>query len=190
MQTGKFGGVLQSESQPRSSSHHAYLTYRGHGGRLRVLAGGLDRLLLGQETSSVNQTGRRRKANAKQLCIFSATGELTGDKPGGHGPTEGGATVEGDVSVAVRVGDALAALPRPRTFNLSQGGRRSVLLSSHVSPKAENVSSRLRWWSGWRPPGTYGSPRGPIWTRQRRNRPRARWQWRTASRDIIRRSYG
>lgn len=49
----------------------------------------------------------RRSSSAS----FSAMCETTGDKPGGEGSTERGATVGDDVPVAVRVGGALPALP-------------------------------------------------------------------------------
>lgn len=42
--------------------------------------------------------------------------------------------------MAVRVGDALPALPRPRAFDLSQGGRRSVSLSGRLSAESRKSS--------------------------------------------------
>lgn len=59
----------------------------------------------------------------------------------------------------------------------------------HPNPPEENASSRLHWWSGWRRPGTCGSPTGPKWTRRRRNRSQAPLRWRTVSRSTLRRSH-
>lgn len=54
----------------------------------------------------------------RALRVCACVCELTGDQPGGHGSTQRAAAVDEDVFMAVRVGGALSALPRPRAFNL------------------------------------------------------------------------
>lgn len=51
------------------------------------------------------------------------------DRPGGHGSTQRGAAVDEDVPVAVGVGGALPALPRPRAFHLGQWGTETLQLT-------------------------------------------------------------
>lgn len=66
------GGFLQAKSQLGRSSYHVNLAFCGHGGQLNVSGGRLDGLILGQETSSINQTNRNKKMVKKcsSSCVF------------------------------------------------------------------------------------------------------------------------
>lgn len=92
------GGFLQAKSQLGRSSYHVNLAFCGHGGQLNVSGGRLDGLILGQETSSINQTGW-------------------------HGSTEHSATVDKNVFMTVWVGDIFSTLSWPRAFNVFISGQ-------------------------------------------------------------------
>lgn len=64
------GGFLQAKSQLGRSSYHVNLAFCGHGGQLDVSGGRLDGLVLGQETSSVNQTNRNKKKGRKVFLFL------------------------------------------------------------------------------------------------------------------------
>lgn len=140
----------QGKSRPRRPSYHVHLAFGGGGsggGHLDAGGGLLDRLVLGQEASSVNQTEEHKREDEQVTEEFSlklgsaSVGIFVTFAtyiyvniyeyiylPGWHGAAEHSATVDENVFVTVRVGDVFSALPRPRAFDLVQAETQNVFV--------------------------------------------------------------